>query len=267
MEWYYANAGERSGPVDDHTFGQLVAQGTIHDETLVWNTNLPDWQRWRTVRAQQALAGAPPPLHATETALATAALPRLACAECGDSFPEGDGVHVLGTFVCARCKPVYLLRIEEGTALPGKLRYASIERRFIAKALDQTLITALTYSGMLVLMRVAAATGGEDGDATIISVAMMLLMSFGTMAFTFVYQAYFISQYGGTPGKLLLGMRVVKPGCGRLSFMNALGRALSEMVSGMICYIGYLMAFYDKERRSLHDHMAGTRVIRVAEED
>ena len=40
------------------------------------------------------------------------------------------------------------------------------------------------------------------------------------------------------------------------------GRFFAELLSGMICYIGYLMVLSDKEeRRTLHDRICNTRVV------
>jgi len=33
------------------------------------------------------------------------------------------------------------------------------------------------------------------------------------------------------------------------------------MVSGLACYIGYIIVAFDDQKRALHDHMCNTRVI------
>ena len=43
---------------------------------------------------------------------------------------------------------------------------------------------------------------------------------------------------------------------------KAIGRYFAEILSGMICYIGYFMALFDEERRTLHDRLCGTLVVR-----
>ena len=41
-------------------------------------------------------------------------------------------------------------------------------------------------------------------------------------------------------------------------------RFAGECVSGLIpLFIGYLIAAFDPEKRTVHDHIAGTRVIKV----
>jgi uncharacterized RDD family membrane protein YckC len=39
------------------------------------------------------------------------------------------------------------------------------------------------------------------------------------------------------------------------------GRYFSEMLSGMIMMIGYIMAGFDDEKRALHDRICNTRVV------
>jgi uncharacterized RDD family membrane protein YckC len=47
-----------------------------------------------------------------------------------------------------------------------------------------------------------------------------------------------------------------------VGYGRATGRAFGEIVSGIICYIGYLMMIWDEEKRTLHDRMANTRVVK-----
>ena len=37
--------------------------------------------------------------------------------------------------------------------------------------------------------------------------------------------------------------------------------AFAELLSGMICDIGYLIVAFDSQKRGLHDHICNTRVI------
>jgi uncharacterized RDD family membrane protein YckC len=67
---------------------------------------------------------------------------------------------------------------------------------------------------------------------------------------------------GATPGKLLLGLRVIAAGRQRgVGFGVAIMRLCGTMVSGILG-IGYLMVAFTKDKRALHDHLAGTMVVR-----
>ena len=48
-------------------------------------------------------------------------------------------------------------------------------------------------------------------------------------------------------------------GIGKAALREIIGR----WISGLICYIGYLMAFWDKDRQMLHDKIASCYVYYV----
>jgi uncharacterized RDD family membrane protein YckC len=49
---------------------------------------------------------------------------------------------------------------------------------------------------------------------------------------------------------------------GRVSYLRALGRHFAKYLSAMILLIGYIMAAFDDQRRTLHDRICETRVVR-----
>ena len=53
----------------------------------------------------------------------------------------------------------------------------------------------------------------------------------------------------------------VTPTGAPISSGQALGRSAAEILSRLICLIGYIMAAFDSEKRTLHDHIASTRVV------
>jgi len=70
---------------------------------------------------------------------------------------------------------------------------------------------------------------------------------------------------GRTPGKSLLGLTVVKRGeiGGRgIGWKAALIRAAVVVLAGLPFGLGWVWAFFEKEKRALHDLAAGTWVIR-----
>jgi uncharacterized RDD family membrane protein YckC len=75
------------------------------------------------------------------------------------------------------------------------------------------------------------------------------------------YEVYFLSAHGATPGKMALGLRVIRADGGPISPMLALGRHFAMWISAFILMIGYIMAGFDPEKRALHDRICETRVI------
>lgn len=72
-------------------------------------------------------------------------------------------------------------------------------------------------------------------------------------------------RFGTTPGKHLLGLRVVdvaKPNQVGIGAVKALIRWLGYMLSGMVLGIGFLLIAFRSDKRGLHDLLAGTAVGR-----
>lgn len=59
MQWYYTVDGQREGPLEDARFEELVRQGVIREDTLVWHEGAAGWEPWAAVRAKRTPA--PPP--------------------------------------------------------------------------------------------------------------------------------------------------------------------------------------------------------------
>ena len=75
------------------------------------------------------------------------------------------------------------------------------------------------------------------------------------------------ARSGRTPGKALLRLSVVvagppAPGPG-IGLKRAFGRFLAWNLSGALLGIGFLLVLFRKDRRALHDLLAGTRVVRT----
>jgi uncharacterized RDD family membrane protein YckC len=70
------------------------------------------------------------------------------------------------------------------------------------------------------------------------------------------------SSHQATLGKMALGIRVTDLQGGRLTFGRATARFFGKIVSGLICYIGFIMAAFTERKQALHDMIAGTLVVR-----
>jgi class 3 adenylate cyclase len=83
--------------------------------------------------------------------------------------------------------------------------------------------------------------------------------------FWFVYSTFFLTVGGATPGKRLLGIRIVRSDGGVLDWKVSLIRSLFSVVSGNFVMLGYIWGFFSKDRRTWHDRIAATRAIRAKE--
>src|SRR5262249_62436628 len=78
--------------------------------------------------------------------------------------------------------------------------------------------------------------------------------------------AYFVLSHGTggqTLGKRLLGARVIDESGGPIGYLRALGRLVATVVALLPIGIGLAIAGLRRDRRGLHDLLAGTRVVRV----
>jgi uncharacterized RDD family membrane protein YckC len=139
-----------------------------------------------------------------------------------------------------------------------------------AKIIDSILISIVNYTLMFLIMGSVAGFGaltkpganGEDPAVNAAAMGAMLLMYVLIFGINISYNTIMVSKYGGTLGKLAVGIKVVRADGAMLSIPHAIGRACAEILSGMTCYIGYIMVAFDEpEKRALHDHICSTRVV------
>ena len=75
------------------------------------------------------------------------------------------------------------------------------------------------------------------------------------------YPVLFWTLTGQTPGKMLLGLRVVSTDGHYLSFGQALRRLIGFILAALPLYVGFLWILIDDRRQGFHDKIAGTCVI------
>lgn len=256
MEWYYAVGGERIGPVDETAFRSLVENGTVGPSTLVWNAELPDWVRWGEL---SGAATPPPPLPAEPGTTEPTAI----CVECGQTFREQDGIRIDEQFICAGCKPTFFMRVQQGQPALKEFVYAGFWIRFVAKFVDG-LIISVPFQILFGVLQYNLGGFSPESEFSAALGLVLVLSWIVPLAANLTYNAYFLSSGGATPGKRLVGIQVIRPNGEYVTFARGLGRTAGEMISALICYIGYIMVVFDARKRSLHDHMADTLVVYVS---
>ncbi len=76
-----------------------------------------------------------------------------------------------------------------------------------------------------------------------------------------LYYALTESRLGGSPGKLLMHLRVTSPDGRCIGFKKASGHAFARILSFVPFLTGYLMAAFTDKTQALHDLLAGCIVI------
>jgi uncharacterized RDD family membrane protein YckC len=77
-----------------------------------------------------------------------------------------------------------------------------------------------------------------------------------------VYSAFFVGTYGATPGKMVCRIKIVNADGSKVSYGKAIGRYFAELLNAFTLYIGYIIAAFDDEKRTLHDRICNTRVVK-----
>jgi len=194
----------------------------------------------------------PPPPAPSRTKIAEQA----SCSQCGNRYSREDMLFYNDMWVCAACKPTFVQQIRESGKIDGQLNYAGFWIRFGAKFIDGIITGVISF---LIAMIPSLLSGilGSDPSA-MINVVFSNVIS---IIFSAIYSTWFIGKFAATPGKMACGLKIVMADGDRVSFGRALGRHFAEWISSMIFLIGYIMAAFDDEKRTLHDRICNTRVV------
>lgn len=257
MQWYYAIGGQRQGPVTQAEFDQLVQVGTVTPATLVWREGLADWVPWSQVQA----AG-------TATAGASSADTEV-CAVSGKRYLRREMIQYGGRWISAEHRDEYFQRLREGVVPSGDFVYAGFWPRFGAKFIDGLIlgvvgvgvnvVCALLLLGTANYFNPQAAAQAGAANAITFQIVTILL----GQAVSIGFAVFFLQRYDATPGKMALGLKVLRPDGAKLTKGRIIGRHFAELISGFILCIGYLMVAFDGEKRSLHDRICDSRVIKT----
>jgi uncharacterized RDD family membrane protein YckC len=237
MSWYYAWNGQQAGPVEDAELLQLATAGTVTASTLIWRPGMDAWAPYSS-------------------------LPSHHCLQCKQAFLQDRLIPLAGGLVCNACKPLVLQRIREGLApLPSVNKFAGFWIRLIARMIDSTITSVTAYIFQIPMLIVLARMDKKTGPELPVflgATALAALLSLGASAY---YEAWFLKNKGATPGKMILGLKVIRARGGSFTWGLALGRYFAYVLGGFTLNIGYIMAAWDDEKRALHDRICDTRVV------
>lgn len=148
------------------------------------------------------------------------------------------------------------------------LKPASFWKRLVATMIDGFVLNFAMSIVMLpvyFIMIIPAALSAEEGGEPPIGLLLFgMLLMFGIMfGCMFFYYGWFYSRKGATPGKMVLSLRVVNANTGEnLSMWRAFFReTIGKMISGVVLYIGFLMAGFREDGKALHDVLFDSQVL------
>lgn len=132
--------------------------------------------------------------------------------------------------------------------------FAGFWIRFAAFFIDY-LIIALVTSPVSIAISITSSSNSDE-----VSVAQVLL-SIVFAAIQFTYFIFMTGKYGATLGKMALKLKVVRVDFTEVDYGTAAVRELSKILSGCVCYLGYIWVAFDDRKQSWHDKIANTYVI------
>ncbi len=277
--WYFVERGQTVGPISQDELARNVSSGRLGPDTMVWKDGMPDWRPFVDVgvgvlkatsarRAAVVQPGSP-----TNSPTSAGSPDMAACVECGGLFPRSRLLRTFDGLLCERCHPSTQPEFRPVTSQAPKIvaiDYAGFWQRFGAWLLDAILLNLTTSILLRPLSRglelsykaLGPAQKNDMGLVMDLFVGFLARYTLLALALSLVYQTLFLGKFGATPGRMALSIKVVNPDESPITYLRAACRTLASWVTSFTLLIGYLMAAFDLQGRTLHDRLAQTRVIR-----
>ena len=135
---------------------------------------------------------------------------------------------------------------------------AGSRSRINAALLDGGLLVAVDVTVIYFTLRLTELTVASLGSLSLAPLVMFLSLLNGG------YLVVFTAAGGQTLGKMAAGIRVVGVEHVRVPVGSAVLRTAAYVLSALPAGLGFLPGFFGRERRALHDRLAGTRVVKVS---
>ena len=312
MVWYYADGDRQRGPISDEEFQELVNNGQIHNETLIWKDGMDDWQRIEKSRedgpapagpsspllpVQPDSPGIPPSVSPVQPIISSPVSTPTSnsgsgsrCSQCGRGpLGIGDGVKLGNIVLCPNCNDDMARHYSNNAAIAphrpsavqsGTLVFASILSRAVAKFVDnlvESLIMIVLVAQTVGFSAFVEGMGGRIGGMSPEFLTTLRPILLGLLIFRVFYDALLVGFFSATLGKMVMSIRVVAGDGTRVKFNQAFVRAIApailqlpaiflpsssfSLIVQFVFLFGYFMAIYDPQKRTLYDHVAGTRVV------
>lgn len=291
--WYYTDAErQQQGPLSTDELKQYFHREIVNPDTLVWRDGMLHWRALSELAEQLNLLAnaalvvdAPSPVKAGPPPLAPAPPPPDTEAEPAKTDApaptSGRAVFNLGSEP-SELPPQMLaevrhrahqalenldsdnpyrpaqaaLRSRRPATRNEDVVYAGFWKRAAAAIVDGIVIGIIGGFGGEALGTLLGdlAGGGE------LAVAIMILLV--TLTLQVCYYAFFHASFNAaTPGKMLIGIKVVRSDGETISFLRAIARYFATIPSGILLGIGYLMAGFTSRKQALHDMICDTVVV------
>lgn len=259
MRVYVAENGERRGPFPVWEVRGRLEDGDLSPDTLGWHEGVPKWLPLRDLPAVSFREGEPPELEepppVEKPAVDRPADDRPAAGDDLGPGEEGDDPHASPSSTSASASVPPVVVVASTVPRPGS--------RFAARLFDRALWALLTVGALAPF-----SYGFLEFSRSPVAQALSLV-------FYLLAEAVCLALFGVTPGKALLGMRVVQTSDGHLpSFRTSLRRSFLVGLLGNALYSPFALATWiyhfialGRNRSTIWDRGLGLSVVTTAPVD
>jgi uncharacterized RDD family membrane protein YckC len=154
---------------------------------------------------------------------------------------------------------------------PVPIREAGFVSRLAAFVLDVVIVslTSIAFAALNSLILNFFGFSARDFSleapaSTVIAVLQLIIIAVTGLAVLLFIPAYFILCWvlvGATPGKYILGLKVIRTGGQRISVARGIIRLVGYWISALPLFLGYLWILLGARRQGWHDKLADTIVV------
>jgi uncharacterized RDD family membrane protein YckC len=134
----------------------------------------------------------------------------------------------------------------------GNYRYAGFWVRVLASLIDAVILALIGY-----VFFGNSVTNVSTVDGLVVNVSFLDWKAL----IPFIYTVGFWGLLSATPGKWLMKIKIVNHNGGKISWLKAVARYFSYIVSAITLGIGFLMVAFGAKKEALHDKIVKTYVV------
>jgi len=165
------------------------------------------------------------------------------CTSCGSEFSGNNKF-------CATCGNSLTTASTTVASLDSAVKYSGFWRRFAALSIE------VSFYNIVYGIIIYAA------NIDVLDLAVGPVFWVVSILLGFLYMTLMPYKYGGTIGKLFVGLQIrrTQPGV-ELSYPRCVGRYFAYLLSLLLLGIGFLIQPFTKKKQALHDMIVDTEVI------
>ena len=185
------------------------------------------------------------------------------CSRCGKTYCPDCLVELKGNRFCAACKAEAVKDMQSGVS-GTELPLATVGRRFAAMIVDGLIQAVVWVPLMIALGFFTVKVQGPGPAAQAVGAGAQIIFQVVIFGMMLAYEGLFLQMKSATPGKMALGLRVVTAEGSPVSPGQAWLRPFIRSLLGFCWVVDYVPAMFRKDRCTIHDLAAKTRVIKVS---